>query len=80
MAYPATQLFWKDQPLTAGTTLKASIPRTQHRERLDLYPLGYSPPGLGYGGFYMPAGSGLWNYGDYARFLPWTQPSQNGAH
>jgi hypothetical protein len=81
MAHPATQLYWmEDRTATPGTKLRAAIPQVHHRERLDLYPLGYSPPGLGYGGFYMPVGSGLWNYGNYARFLPWTHPAQNGAH
>lgn len=81
IAHPATQLYWmNDQNITAGTTLKTSFPRAHQREILDLYPLGYSPPGLGYGGFYLPAGYDLWNYGNYKRFLPWTQPATNGAH
>jgi hypothetical protein len=82
MPFPARDLYWAQKlPPRPVATVQARIPQSGYRERLDLYPLGYSPPGLGYGAFFLPAGWGLWNYNNgYVPLYTDTQPATEGAH
>lgn len=78
-AFPQRDMYWTQElPSIPRPSIQAKIPQTSNREWIDRFPLGYSPAGLGYGGMYVPAGWGLWNYGVYRTFYPDTQPAMNG--